>query len=448
MRILLINPPRSSVNLIAHYASPDIKSELEKIGLFGPPLSLCALAGNLMDYEVDIFDLKAEYDLGLQLGMDEAVNKKLSEFMPDIVGVSVLTSDYNRGCHILKIVKNFSPDILTIAGGVHASLAPSHFDLPYIDIVITGHGKKVFRDIVLAKESGKDFYNIPNIYVRFNDVMKYTKSMVIHGYSQNLLSYVPSNRNLIKKYDDAYRVGVKKERLTFIESSYGCPNKCTFCSIWPINMGAYINRSIDDVMREINALDEYDVIRFVDANIMGDIDYANQLFDRLINEKINKKLVMDIRNDTAANHPELIAKAVEAGLGVAIVGMESERDEDLAFFNKESSRDIVLKSIETFNKNGVDVRGLFIVNPDYDEKDFKRLNNFLMEYNLKHSAITVMTPFPGTPLYDDVKDKIIIHDLDYYNLFNSVFKTKLPEEEFYHQIAEMCRTRKSMHNFD
>ncbi|HEX3028924.1 MAG TPA: radical SAM protein [Clostridia bacterium] len=447
MRILLINPPKSPVNLIAHYAPSDIKAELNKFGLFGPPLSLCALAGNLTDYEVDIFDLKAEYDLGLQLGMDEAVDRKLAEFKPDIVGVSVLTSDYNRGCRILEIAKRFSPDILTIAGGVHASLAPNHFDLPYIDIVVTGHGKMVFRDIVLARESGKGFQDIPNIYVRSDGNMKFTKSMNIHRNSENMLSHIPSNRKLIRKYDDAYRVGVNKERLTFIESSYGCPNKCTFCSIWPVNRGEYINRSIDDVIKEIKTLDGYEVIRFVDANIMGDFEYADRLFDRLIKEKVNKKLVMDIRSDTAVYHPELIEKAAKAGLGVAIVGMESENDEDLAFYNKESSRDIVLKSIDTFNKNGIDVRGLFIVNPDYEEKDFKRLNCFLTEHDLKHAAITVMTPFPGTPLYDEVKDKITIHDLDYYNLFNSVFKTKLPEEEFYCRIAEICRMRKSMHNF-
>lgn len=448
MRVLLVNPPKSPKNLIAYYAPDSIKPELSKIGLIGPPLSLCAIAGNLSDFEVEIFDMKAEYDLGLQQEMEEAINKKFAEFKPDIVGVSILTSDYNRGCKILQLAKAYSPEILTVAGGVHASLCPGHFGLPYIDIVIKGHGKKIFREIVLAKQSGTSYHRIPNIYVQSNGVMEFTRTVNFHKSPEDILSYIPSDRSLIKKYDDAYRVGIKKEKLTLIESSYGCPSKCNFCSIWPVNNGNYINRNLDNVINEMKTLEDYDVVRFVDANIMGDIQYANQLFDRLIKENIHKKLVMDIRNDTAVNHPELIAKAVEAGLGVAIVGMESERDEDLEFFNKESSRDIVLKSIDVFRKFGVDIRGLFIVNPDYTEEDFERLDNFLRQNELKYAALTVMTPFPGTPLYQSVKDQIINYDLDYYNLFNSVFKTKLPEEEFYKRIAQICSTKKSMDNFD
>jgi len=447
LRVLLINPPKSPKNLIAEYAPPDMKRELNRIGLIGPPLSLNSLAGNLPEFDVDIFDLKAEYDLGLVLNLDDAVCRKLEEFRPDIVGITFLTSDYNQGIRILKLCKQFNRRILTIVGGVHVSLCPADFDLPCVDICIFGPGKKIFRDIVIEHEKGSSFRNIPNISVLSEGCHRFTKRENMFLKPENLLSNVYSNRKLTKKYDDAYRAGKNRKAIAFVETSYGCPNKCTFCSIWPVNGGGFYKRNIDDVIGELRTMTDYEAIRLIDANTMGDIDYSNRLFDRIIEEKLNKVFIMDIRSDTAAKHPELISKAAEAGLRVAIVGFESINDNELEYYNKESSSDIVLKSIEVFRKNNIDIRGVCIVQPDYDEKDFEVLESFLDNNGLMHSAISIMTPFPGTPLYEEVKHKIIINDLDYYNLFNSVFETKLPYNEFYGRISEIYRGKRGMQNF-
>lgn len=447
MKILLINPPRSPKNLIAEYAPPDMKPQMNRIGLIGPPLALNALAGALPEYDVDIFDMKAEYDLGLTLSLEDATRKKLEEFEPHIVGMTFLTSDYNQGIKVLEICKEYNREILTVAGGVHVSLCPDDFDLNYVDVCVFGPGKKIFRDVVISHETRSSLEHIPNISVRSDGIRKFTKRENIFSNTENLLSNIYSNRKLTKKYDDAYRAGKNGRPIAFVETSYGCPNKCTFCSIWPVNQGGFHKRDVEDVIGELKTLADYEAIRLIDANTMGDIEYANKLFDRIIEEKLNKVFIMDIRNDTAAQNPELISKAAKAGLKVAIVGFESVNDDELAYYNKESSRDIVIESIDVFRRNGIDIRGVCIVQPDYVEKDFEILQNFLDENMLAHSAISVMTPFPGTPLYEEVKDRIIIKDLDYYNLFNSVFETKLPKEEFYGRICEIYRGKRGMRNF-
>lgn len=444
MKILLVNPPKSTQNLIFEYAPEDLKEQLKKIGIIGPPLSLCSLAGNLRDFDVEIFDLKAEYDLGVDLKLDEAMMRKLTEFKPDIVGVTVLTSDYNRAVRILELSKEFNPSILTVAGGIHTSLCPEHFDLPFIDICILGPGKKIFRDIVIELKNKGNFSEIPNLMIHRDGQRYFTKRTNIFEKKENLLSNVYANRELVRKYGEAYRVGKDHKIIGMIETSLGCGSRCSFCSVWPVNGGNYFTRSIEDVIGELHTMDSFEFMRFADANTMGDLEHTSLLFDRMIEEGFQKEIVMDVRADTAVYHPELIAKAAKAGLKVAIVGIESDNPEELEFYNKDSSTDITLRALEVFSKYNIDVRGICIIQPSYGENDFFRLKSFLDANNLSHSAFSIMTPFPGTELYNQMKDQIIEHNLDYYNLFNSVFKTRLPENEFYALCAEMFRGKKGI----
>ena len=83
--------------------------------------------------------------------------------------------------------------------------------------------------------------------------------------------------------------------------------------------------------------------------------------------------------------------------------------------------------------------GNYIINPAYDEKDFDRVAQFIDDNPILYAGFTVMTPFPGTPQYDEMKDNITITDLDYYNLTNAVVKTKLPENLFYTRMADLYK---------
>ena len=62
-----------------------------------------------------------------------------------------------------------------------------------------------------------------------------------------------------------------------------------------------------------------------------------------------------------------------------------------------------------------------------------------MEHPIYNSALTILTPFPGTEQWDELQDQIVIRDYDYYNLTNCVLKTKLPEDKFYEHIAEIYK---------
>ena len=81
--------------------------------------------------------------------------------------------------------------------------------------------------------------------------------------------------------------------------------------------------------------------------------------------------------------------------------------------------------------------GNYIIHPDYTEDDFMRVGEFVIDNPIFHSGFTILTPFPGTEQWDELKSQIVIRDYDYYNLTNAVVKTRLPELKFYENISQL-----------
>ena len=83
---------------------------------------------------------------------------------------------------------------------------------------------------------------------------------------------------------------------------------------------------------------------------------------------------------------------------------------------------------------------LIIISPDYTEQKFDKLGAFVKQQQIDLPMHTILTPLPGTELYQQMKGQIILHDLDYYTLTNAVLPTALPPRKFYERYAELLRT--------
>jgi radical SAM superfamily enzyme YgiQ (UPF0313 family) len=225
-------------------------------------------------------------------------------------------------------------------------------------------------------------------------------------------------------------------------TSLGCPFECNFCSIWKQFDGEFHQREIESIIAEIKTLDDYPAVRFSDANTIVNVEFINRLFDRIMEEGIKKDFIMDIRFDTAAKHPELINKLAKGGLKVVICGFESFRDSELKLYNKSSSAKYIEKAINIFHDNGIMLRGNYVVPPDYGVDDFKALSDYANSHKVTYAGYTILTPMPGTPYYETVKQDIIDFDLKKYNFFNSVVKTKLPLEKFYENVGKLWLIKK------
>ena len=88
-----------------------------------------------------------------------------------------------------------------------------------------------------------------------------------------------------------------------------------------------------------------------------------------------------------------------------------------------------------------------IVDPAFDPEDFRRLSEYVEENNLTHPVFTILSPFPGTDLYDMVKETLITKGFELIDFFHTVLPTKLPLDEFYEEFLGLYRRAYPFKNF-
>jgi radical SAM superfamily enzyme YgiQ (UPF0313 family) len=342
---------------------------------------------------------------------------------------------------IFAEAKKYNQLIVTIAGGLHVSLCPHHFDSPLVDIACRGQSAKSFVAILDVLVNGGTLDSIPNILVRRGCSFAPTSADYIQCNAAGS-EFIMPDRDAVKPWRSTYMVGNGDGPVTYIFTSLGCPFKCTFCSIWPQFDGKFYQREIESIISELKTLEHYPVVRFADANTIVNVQFIEKLFDRITEEGIKKTFVMDIRADTAVKNPGLIKKCALGGLKVVISGFESFRDDELSKYHKDSPAHYIEDAIKIFHDNGIMIRGNYVIPPDYKEKDFDALVEFASRSKVAYAGYTILTPMPGTEYYYQQMSNIIEHDLTKYNFFNCVTKTTLPLEKYYSLVADLWRIRK------
>ena len=441
MKILLVNPPRSPENNILKYAPVEARRFIHK-KLIGPPLGLLTIAASVKDHEVIFFDCKGEYDLRPDaLPLNLMIGELMEKHKPQVVGVTVITSEFDFALDIFRAAQEKDPEVITVAGGLHATLCPEDFTDPSVNLVVPGQNPMVFREIIDRIETNQSLEDLPGLWINSGGkLLKPLKNVPSwDGAGENFLM---PDRSLLKRWISTYHVGGNPYPSTYVFTSLGCPYQCTFCSIWSQHQGKYHQRRIESLIEELKTLDDYPVVRFADANTLVNESFITELFDRIEEEGIKKDFIMDIRADFAVRRPDLIAKLARGGLKVVICGFESFRDEELRQYNKKSVASANQTAVKIFEQNGIMVRGNYVIPSGYGVDDFTALAEYADRNRVVYAGYTILTPMPGTLFYRQVKDQITDHDYRKYNFFNSVMKTRLDPVEFHERVGALWLIKK------
>jgi len=124
---------------------------------------------------------------------------------------------------------------------------------------------------------------------------------------------------------------------------------------------------------------------------------------------------------------------------MALIGLESFRDEELQQIDKRATADENRHALRILKEHHVGAVGYLIVRPDYRQDDFDRLAESVDELAIEQPIFTTLTPFPGTVLFEQLKDQLVLHDWDAFDGLTAVLPTALPRPEFYHQLANLYR---------
>lgn len=410
MKILLIEPHKSPVTIGG-----------EDIFLYEPLALEYVAAGVAPEHDVRILDLRLERDLP---GV-------FADFEPDVVGITAYTVHVNTAKGLFEQVKRWNPRVLTVVGGHHATVAPQDFLVPSIDLIVVGEGVVAFREIVRRFERGTGFDDVPSVaFARDGRLVR------VDGPMMTDLDALPfPDRSLTARYRPHYYSEYMRP-LASIRTSRGCPHRCTFCALWKLTGGRYLKRQPAQVVAELATLDE-EYVFFADDESLVDASRMNELA-RLIQEAgIRKRYFLYARSDTIVRHPDLLAMWRDVGLARVFVGLEFAREEDLAYIHKGTTLRDNERAVRILQDLGIELYASFIVRPEFDRADFAALRQYCRDLDLSMASFAMLTPLPGTDLYEEVRDQLITHDYDYFDFNHTLLPTTLPLKEFYEKYYQL-----------
>ncbi len=387
------------------------------------PLGMELIAGELEDEEVKIIDLMPL----------KRIMKNAFSFKPEMCGISCsFTVDVDYSLQIAREIKKILPNTFIFVGGHHAAINPEDFHTPDLDAVVCGEAESTVKEMVEAYKAGESLEKVKGLALNYGDEQFYT---ALREHMKNLDDIPEPARHLVKPYRKQYYHGFRRP-LYALETTRGCPYRCKFCSVWKYYRGKHREKSAERVVEEIsNIPGEY--IFVTDDNFLTNISRAEKIAEELIKKGIKKEYVMQVRSDDLVNNPHLVDLWHEAGLRSTLIGFEQIDQEGLDKLNKKNSivnNEIALKMLQD---KGISVMASFIVDPEYDRTDFQRLIDYVRRWNIKIPSYTVLTPLPGTVLYEEMKDKLITSEYRLFDFLHAVTPTRLPLKEFYRELARL-----------
>ncbi|MCD6527750.1 MAG: cobalamin-dependent protein [Desulfuromonas sp.] len=425
MNILLVNPPNCGRSIPEERYGIDSLKQIFR----GEPLALEVIASGLTEHELTLLDLKAE---------DCDFKETVCRLKPQLIAFTAMTCEANTVKQLAAQAKKCC-QVLTVVGGIHASNDPEFFNCEVVDYIVIGLGQQSMVELMDHLE------HQPTSACQIDGVAPTSPGQPLNWQprrfsTQQQLNQPAPRYDLTTNYRSSYFLSKLQVQMGFVVTAYGCPYRCSFCSIAGQSGGQYLCQPIDSVIRDLKLLPESPFVRLVDANTFGSISHARKLCQRIADEQINKQYLIDVRADTVVRHPDLLKQWQEIGLRSVVIGFEEISDKRLTQMNKQGSSALNSKALEVLNQLGITVVGDFIVDPDYDEEDFAALEHYISRHHIDLPMLTIMTPLPGTAMYEQQKKNITEHNLDYYTLTNAVTATRLPEKEFYSRYAELLRS--------
>ena len=299
----------------------------------------------------------------------------------DLVAISTFSAQIFEAYAIADRLRQAG--VKVAMGGLHVSVLPEEAQ-QHADYVVVGEGENVWPAVVEAARGG----SAPAIFdaADFDPVD---------------IAELP-----VPRYD---LLGDRTHNRYTVQTTRGCPWRCEFCASTVMLQRPYRRRPAEHVVRdimEIERLHPQAFIEFADDNTFVDKSWARTLCRALIPLKVKWFTETDL---SVADDPELVDLMYQAGCRQVLIGLESPSAGPLAGIELRADRKArwawrYAEAIRTIQSHGVTVNACFILGLDgHSTRVFDEVQDFVEEAAPFDVQITLLTPFPGTPLYDRLR---------------------------------------------
>ena len=335
----------------------------------------------------------ASHALITSTSSDEFIFDVVNRYDYKYVGFYTTSDDSVLGAvkSLITGIKARRPDIIAVAGGVHATLDPEDLmtRIPEVDLCVRGEGEETCFDLA----AGKDWSAIAGLTYR-------AEGRLVHNAPRPVL---PLNQLCAPLRDNYFNPDWSANSLS---TSRGCPHQCHFCIGHRI-FGRNIRfRPLEDIDRELQSLYE-----------TGDHSLILSINDDMFNMKRDRTLaLMELfkkypfcyfpRGMRADRLDADTARAMrEAGVVGTSIGIECADDEALKAMRKGETLAQIVQGIRHLQANGIDIVGQFMIGNIGDTlESVKRTIDFIHEHDIRDLNISCAIPFPGTALRQYVSE--------------------------------------------
>jgi anaerobic magnesium-protoporphyrin IX monomethyl ester cyclase len=386
-----------------------------------PPLHLAYLAGAALEAgeEAKIYDaMNKKHSF-------ENIREEIQRWQPDYVMTmdylpvtgAISTATVPAALKILQIAKEVNPNIVTLLGGPHPSFMYEEIyedQENQVDYILCGEPEQTLKDLVAAIPKG-EAKNVAGIAYRDGDKIVANKR---HHHIVKLDDLKPA-WHLLDWDDYQYKVA-PGGRMASILTSRGCDMGCAFCSQRMFWREDWRCRTPENVIEEIEHLiTTYDIkfITLIDPYPTKHRDRWELLLDMLIERNLGVYFLIETRVEDIIRDADILHKYREAGIIHVYLGAESADKDTLNSLNKGTSFEQNKTALDLLREAEIITEASFMVG--FPNETWETIENTIesaIYLNPDIAVFPVVTPFPFTPIYKDMKDRIRVFDYSKYNL--------------------------------
>ena len=331
----------------------------------------------------------------------------------DLVGITSYTMTAPQ---VYKIADEFrSRGKKVVIGGYHPTALPKEA-IQHADSIVLGEAEATWSELIsdVEKDKLKKFYG-PNPDFDMAAIPPIRRDLIIHN-----------------------------PIMGAVQSTRGCPNKCEFCAIASFCKHGVKQRPIKNVVEEIKQMPNR-LFVIHDPSLTVNPKYTRELFKEMIRQKVNKGWVANGNANVLGKvDEEFLNLARKAGCIEWFVGFESVSQAALDGIKKTVNRvEDFKKMIKRVHDHGMTIQGGIIFGFDEDTPDvFDTTLEKMNELEMDVVEINILTPYPGTPLFDrlEKEGRILTRDWSRYNQVDVVFKPRhMSEKELFEGTRKVAK---------
>ena len=382
----------------------------------------------------------------------EEMAKRILDEKFDVIGFSVVYSNFRDTIEIIDLIKKMNPNIFVFLGGQHVSFCAKEILInnKNVDLIMCGEGEFTTIELMEYLEGKKELEEIQGITYRSNDA-RMIRENAWRQPRTRIEDYGEIKRDVL---DEGLQKGLTCS--LNIMAGRGCIFNCSFCTgnrivnpykncSWRVSIAENIVKNLKDLIRKYNKYDNlYEIVNFCDLNFINETKDGLKWIDDFTNlmkqENLDIWFYVMTRVDSIVNQQKRMKQLRDCGLVQVEMGLESGNDQGLAVYNKHISTSQSIKAVNLLRKLRIDfgMSGFIMYHPYITLDELRKNSEFLMkiEYWKVLFLYTKMALYPGAEITEQVKKTNLLYDTySHYEVYDYRFQDERIEV-LYNSIVE------------